>query len=519
MKNNTLPNQFYLQQKIKSILEENGKNSTNAIYYLRELVKQNLILFREEFNDSYPNTVKSEDKKERKNQTVILSTKYFHDAYFKYITQDEISITLQENCLFLLDKKGNTRTIRDFIYENDYTEGKDYRVTIVLDFLSIALGFEGWKEAEKFDFDITKKPKKINKNKIAIKSNQETLHKIEDVKEIVLENQNNNKEEIKSEIKSNNLILEKVENNILNEVKNLKFDIHKSKLPKYLTIEMPIIYENEIIGLKNDLQDIYERLHKKNTLIINSIGGIGKTTLAAVYGTKNLNYYKHILWINKNSNHDFKNSLIKSEGLINNLQIKKEDKDLDDIFTEILIKLNSIDNHPCLMIIDNAEEDLNDYKNKLPNPPNWHILITSREKLSSFEDTEIKELNSLSPKLAVKLFKKHYERKNLDDKIIYNIVKDLDYHTLTIEIIAKTTKDLDKTPEFILNFLRSNPVANVKVRHSDKKIDRIHSYLCAVFQKLTKLDEENKRLLLILSFLPSNFLSYKKLKKLISIET
>ena len=83
MKNNKLPDQFYLQQKIKSILDEEGISSKKAVEYLRDLVKSNLKSFRDEFNEDFPITNKREDIIKRNNEIVSIKTKYFFDVYFQ----------------------------------------------------------------------------------------------------------------------------------------------------------------------------------------------------------------------------------------------------------------------------------------------------------------------------------------------------------------------------------------------------------------------------------------------------
>lgn len=215
-----LPDQYYLQQKIKGVLDKEGKTGDSAIKYLRRKVRTNLEQFRKDFNEAYPITNNEEEKIERENEITRIKAKYFFNAYFKYITEEKISPIVQDSCMFLENGKANTRTINNFLAK-DFTEDKDYRTTEVLDFLSISLEFEGMSQSIEYDFDIANKPPKSRNKKRATESNQEILGKVEDTKEQILENQNNTSDEIKSEIKGTNLVVEKAETNILNEIKTL----------------------------------------------------------------------------------------------------------------------------------------------------------------------------------------------------------------------------------------------------------------------------------------------------------
>ena len=512
--NKKLPDQYFLQQKIKKTLEKRGKERKGAVEYLRSIVKENLKIFRDEFNEDYPITKSPEDIIKRENAIVNIKSKYTFDVYFKYITEEKISITIQDSCLFILNKRTNSRTIRDFIFKNDYTETKEYRFSEVLDFLSIALGFEGWEEAKKYEFDILKKPTKDRKNTSEL--NQEVLDKIQNATEEVKELQNIATDEIKLGIKENSQTLEEVESNILKEIQSLREDTKKTSLPKCLTINVPTTEKRSVVGRKKEIERLYDNLFKKKEItLITGIGGIGKSTLASNYLTTFYSSYNHIIWI-ENLGGGFDENLVNAKGLLLSLGISKGNKTKDLLFEEILVKLNSITDLPCLMIIDNAEEDLSEFIDYIPKQPNWHTLITSRSEISFFES--ILELDFLSLEDSIKLYEYYYERNGLDLEIVEEIVKYVDYHTLTIEILAKTAKDREMPPKNIYDFLRNNREVDVKTKHSKKKIDKITTYLCEIFEDLSDLDNNSKILLSLFSCLPPDYHSYDRLKALIKVE-
>ena len=302
-----------------------------------------------------------------------------------------------------------------------------------------------------------------------------------------------------------------------NSAEKISIESHykKDNIPKVLTVRLPQVRQDQIVGRTEDIEDLRKRLFDNNQVVlVNGMGGIGKTTVAAVYEDKYKDTYNHIAWITQNSG-DFANDLISTPNLLSVLKIKTVDKTADQLFNETITALDSIEGSPNLMIIDNADEKLAKYFDKLPKKPKWHVLTTSREIIPYFDK---KELGFLGEKDAIELYKINYERDDIDESVVKKIVQDLDYHTLTIEILAKTAKNRDQSPEYVLEFLEKDVEVGIKVKHSDVTIKKITSYLCSIFEKLSDLSEDNKWLLIQLSCLPAEFLTYKELRDLIKID-
>src|SRR5579862_3171289 len=69
-------------------------------------------------------------------------------------------------------------------------------------------------------------------------------------------------------------------------------------LPKHLTLSLPRIDPDEIVGREEELVQLHENLHTgKKVVVVNGVGGIGKTTLARAYVTRYYEEYKHVAWI------------------------------------------------------------------------------------------------------------------------------------------------------------------------------------------------------------------------------
>ena len=288
-------------------------------------------------------------------------------------------------------------------------------------------------------------------------------------------------------------------------------------LSKELTAQLPLLSSEKIVRRDSDLEDIRGRLvANKQVVLVNGMGGIGKTTLAQMYMTHYCESYKHLAWITTGSG-DFLTDLIQAAGLKESLHVRTiEGKTPQDYFNEVIIALKGIshkDNEQSLIVIDNTEEDILQYSDYLPHPPHWHILATSRHKLEAFD---VKELDFLNEKQAIELFKLHYRRSKISDDEIGEIVKALDYHTLTIEILAKTAQNDGLDLRQTVSAIAENYPVEVDARHaSGKKIDRVTSYLSSIFN-LSKLSDDEVWLLKQLCYLPLQYHSYATLETILS---
>ena len=301
-----------------------------------------------------------------------------------------------------------------------------------------------------------------------------------------------------------------------NNTKNYYYNDKKQK-PKELSLQLPTLRANQIVGREKDLKDLHDRLFdKKQVVLVNGMGGIGKTTLAQVYLTSYYNKYKHILWIGLNTEEaDFEADFIRTEGLLARFDINPVGKTIRQSFTALISALKELNGSPCLLVLDNATATLAKHYNDLPNPPNWHILATSRERIDYFD---LKELDFLSEAEAIQLFREHYKHKKLSDAFLMDLVSDLEYHTLTIEILAKTAQEQRTAPEILLNAIKSDLEVDVSgIRHSGEKILKLTTYLCRIF-KTSQLNDNETWLLQQFVCLPTEAHSYDLLEELIHVE-
>lgn len=211
------------------------------------------------------------------------------------------------------------------------------------------------------------------------------------------------------------------------------------EIPKILTA--PPLKNELIIGRQDELKKIDLQISGRTSVVlVNGIGGIGKSTIAEEYWEATKDQYTHMAWISAQEG-DLRLSLLSN--LTVPLKLEDEFAQISSNETKLCklrIRLNELSRNPCLIVIDNANslEELNNHKGWL-DQLGWHILITSRSAPDSYKLLEVEELQMPQCK---EMFLRYYqeERRAIDfeeDSALDALLNKADRHTLMVEILAK----------------------------------------------------------------------------------
>ncbi len=278
--------------------------------------------------------------------------------------------------------------------------------------------------------------------------------------------------------------------------------------PKELTA-LNRIPAREIIGRDKDLEALREALLRKSeTALINGMGGIGKTTLAGAYIDRYYDDYDHIGWLTMEGS--LEEAVMAEYTLHANLNVGDVEPG-NQVEACLNVLRNLKGEKKNLLVMDNASEEIGKYYDRLPKAPNWHVLVTSRERVAPFH---IMDIDFLGEDDAMALFARHNGAFIPDE--VRRIVNHVELHTLTIEVLAKSAKqnrwDFDK----VLKAIGTDARAHVTTFHSKHgKIERIQSYLTDIFRTSNLGD---RRIWLLKQFvcLPNAWVEYGLLSRLLS---
>ena len=294
---------------------------------------------------------------------------------------------------------------------------------------------------------------------------------------------------------------------ILNEIKD--FDIDKlmrvydfiekelgentSQLNPNLTTKSST-NDSSFIGREDEVKAIDEMLESANSLLlINGIGGIGKSSLANhyLYTRENkFDYYGFIDGLDSFIS-EFRNSL--------DLKAEKE----KELYHEIISKLQGLKGKK-LLVIDNVE-DIESHKELMEmilslEKYDYKILFTSRRKIKQINSYY---LGTLLPKDAQKLFLSHFSTDETEK--VDKIIEYLGLHTLFIGLVAETVRNEGYTLDDIIEKFEDENGGLSKIEYIDEESGEeltFNENLQELFS-MQNLNDENILLLKRLSVLPS----------------
>ncbi|MFZ5515226.1 MAG: tetratricopeptide repeat protein [Candidatus Zhuqueibacterota bacterium] len=285
-----------------------------------------------------------------------------------------------------------------------------------------------------------------------------------------------------------------------------RFHPGPAAIPKELT-RVPRMPRQDIVGREADLAALRTALlNHQQTVLVNGMGGIGKTTLAMVYVDAFYGDYDHIAWLTVET--DLEQAIAANYELLTNLRLL--DIPPEHQFSACLNALRTLQSRrPLLLVLDNAAPNLARHFDALPKAPGCHVLATSRNAIAPFHTIP---LDFLPEDEACRLFTRHAHR--FSDADVRAIVKRVEYHTLTIEILARSAQKFRWSYDRVMDALPQDARTDIETRHSQyQKIERVKSYLVSICN-LAGCSPQELHLLKQFLFLPNEWLDYGTLVKL-----
>ncbi|TAE19836.1 MAG: tetratricopeptide repeat protein [Bacteroidetes bacterium] len=196
---------------------------------------------------------------------------------------------------------------------------------------------------------------------------------------------------------------------------------------------------SHFIGREAELKMLHENLQAgKRTVLVNGVGGVGKTTLVQKYAHDYQTEYAHILYIRQSGN--LWDLFVQTDLLDTLCLAYNAQTDRQVLFANVLKKLKAL---PAtnLLLIDNYEPTESDQTQDTLGqlfalPTHWRVVCTSRVDVPIFDKTM--RLHVLPPDEAIEVFRQHAGNKPQDTAEIRALLEMIGYHTLMTELLAKT---------------------------------------------------------------------------------
>lgn len=221
------------------------------------------------------------------------------------------------------------------------------------------------------------------------------------------------------------------------------------------------------VGREKELEEIDKYLSENRIVFLSGIGGIGKSELAQQYALKYKDKYSTISFGIINDDNDSLLSLVCNDNYISVSELSKEkDEDIAAYFNRKIGTLRSVANDSNLIIIDNFNNiDDKDLSALLSVP--CRFIFTTRCNLKQFNYPSI-EVKRLEKDDEVRhLFNYYYTSDISEDEksCVDKLLQLVDYHTITVEILAKTMDNGDFLPSEMLSKLKD--VGLVSINEED----------------------------------------------------
>ncbi len=268
------------------------------------------------------------------------------------------------------------------------------------------------------------------------------------------------------------------------------------------------------------MEEIWLHLSDNNpAVLVNGVGGIGKTALASKYLVGYNENYKHLAWLTVSTS--IREAFVNNAVLLNNLHIATA---VDGLLQNgqpdqaLALVINTLSNNigQTLVVIDNANDkkDIALYR-QLFTRSNCHFLLTSRVKPDGWKTIAVE---SLQIDLAISLFKTHYQKteaEEIPDQKIENLVQKLFRHTLLIELIAKAARKRNLAFEELEKIINERWIQDPELNkvgidtgeHGDTvsenlKRGKVNEYIFFIFKSIAVIPEKDQEILKAFTLLP-----------------
>jgi len=272
----------------------------------------------------------------------------------------------------------------------------------------------------------------------------------------------------------------------------------------------------QLIGRKSELAQLEKTFDTADRVVlVNGLGGIGKTEVCKTFFYTHYNRYCYAAWVDWLGS--VKESLVYALGGDKSKFIQAGEKDTEyERFEKIMDRLGQMQ-ESFLLVLDNIEnpED-QDLATLASLPQEIKILASSRCHIEGYEEIS---LDFLSPGECKELFYRYYKGKR-DDEGVEKVVALCGYHTLTVELLARTAYHSAMSIGTLYEALKSkgfnlNEVTGGKIStfwRNEKEKKTFFDHLVKVFE-ISGVTEGELAVLVNVSVLPSVYIKMESVRE------
>ncbi len=269
------------------------------------------------------------------------------------------------------------------------------------------------------------------------------------------------------------------------------------------------------VGRDREIAEIRDRLSQEHVLFLQGMGGMGKSEIAKGYSKAFRDQYDTIVFAGYRTSLQ---DLVCSLPVENLNQADGESQAL--WYHRKLDAFHTLATPRTLLIIDNFDVDFDpDLETLIACPA--HFLITTRNDHSDYPTLHVGPISDLDQ--VRRIFESHIGRslKPEEREIGDEILRLVNCHTITVELIAKQMKASFLKPEKMLERLRSTGV-NTRLKEKVKREGTAEKqtgfdFIRKLFS-LSGLNEDERHLLEVLCLVPGSGISVPQLGEILDMD-
>ena len=270
------------------------------------------------------------------------------------------------------------------------------------------------------------------------------------------------------------------------------------------------------VGRDSEIEQIAEHFMHKHVLFIQGIGGIGKSEIAKRYAGLFRTRYDTVVFVRYVSG--LKELFCSDEIAIENLR-RGEQETLDAWYKRKMNAFRSIADERTLLIIDNFDTDNDSCLDDLLSC-SCHIMFTTRNNHDDYPVMHIGRINDTEQ--VRNIFRTYYGRPVKDWTDIDEILRLVNFHTMTVELIARQMKASFIKPGKMLQMLNDTGLnlplkETIHMRGVTEKHNSYY-YIRQLFA-FENLSDDKKHILMCMSLIPPNGIDVTLLGQLLNLES
>ncbi len=289
---------------------------------------------------------------------------------------------------------------------------------------------------------------------------------------------------------------------LIDRIRNLSQDDAVYSNAQRLHLTEKISYPAGLfLGRSEEIASIRAMLSDQRVAFLTGMGGIGKSEIAKGYAREYRSAYDTIVFASYSGS---LLDLVCSDEIRIEGMVRAENEPAELWFGRKITTLRRMTNDRTLLIIDNFDVDEDDRLQDLLTLP-AHLLFTTRNDHSEYPTIAVGPIRDFDTVRGI--FTHHYGRPVRPDEqeIVDGIIRLVNGHTITVELIAKQMRASFLKPAKMLERLESTGINT----HLKEKVKRegtaekqsSYDYICRLFD-FSGISEDEKHLMEVMSFMP-----------------